>query len=79
MIHSQLHQNTLELLLSFVLPYGCFFSVISDYTYRISCPDDEIAHRVWENRVNCIFPLFKSGQVLEVVASNYYARSHPKS
>ena len=78
MIPSQLHQNTLKLLLSFVLPYGCSFSVISDSTYRINCPDYEIAHKVWENRTNCVIPLFKAGQVLEVVASDYYARSHPK-
>lgn len=78
MTPAQLNQNTLELLLSFVLPYGCHLSVVSGSTYRINCPDYEIAHQVWENRVNCLCPLLKPGEVLEVVASDYYARSYPK-
>ncbi|HAC64743.1 MAG TPA: hypothetical protein DCF68_14710 [Cyanothece sp. UBA12306] len=74
-----LTQDTLQLLLSFVLPAGCNLSAISKSTYRIHCPNYDVAHKVWENRVNCICPLLKPGEVIEVVASDYYARSYPKT
>ncbi|MGK7880332.1 MAG: hypothetical protein AB4060_09560 [Crocosphaera sp.] len=70
--------QSLRLLLSILLPRGCRLSVVSGNTYRISCPDHDIAHTVWENRLNCIYPLLAAGKVLEVVASDYYARSYPK-
>lgn len=75
----KLNQDTLELLLSFVLPAGCHLSMVSGSTYRINCPNYDVAHKVWENRVDCICPLLDSGEVLEVVASDYYARSYPKA
>ncbi|GBF82650.1 hypothetical protein [Aphanothece sacrum] len=74
----KLGPDSLELLLSFVLPAGCRSSLVSGSTYRIQCPNYDIAHRVWENRVGCVYPLLGEGEVLEVVASDYYARSYPK-
>ncbi len=78
MASNVLGPQSLQLLLSILLPRGCRLSVVSDNTYRINCPDYEIAHVVWENRMNCIYPLLGPGEVLEVVASDYYARSYPK-
>ena len=78
MASNQIGPQNLQLLLSILLPTGCNLSVVSDTTYRINCPDYEIAHTVWENRINCVYPLLGPGEVLEVVSSDYYARSYPK-
>ncbi|MDJ0662160.1 MAG: hypothetical protein QNJ42_22140 [Crocosphaera sp.] len=78
MASNVLGPQSLQLLLSILLPRGCRLSVVSDKTYRINCPDYESAHIVWENRINCIYPLLSPGEVVEVVASDYYARSYPK-
>ncbi len=78
MASNVLGPQSLRLLLSILLPTGCRLSLVSGNCYRINCPDYEIAHAVWENRLNCIYPLLKEGEVLEVVASDYYARSYPK-
>ncbi|MEM8778626.1 MAG: hypothetical protein AAGF26_07095 [Cyanobacteria bacterium P01_G01_bin.49] len=78
MTSNQLGPKNLQSILSVLLPIGCNLSIVSDNTYRINCPDHEIAYKVWENRVNCVYPLLGPGEVLEVVASDYYARSYPK-
>lgn len=78
MTPNKLNQDNLQLLLSLVLPAGCHLSVVSESTYRINCPNYASAHKVWENRSGCVYPLLGTGSVLEVVASDYYARSYPK-
>lgn len=67
MASNVLGPQSLQLLLSILLPRGCRLSVVSDNTYRINCPDYEIAHIVWENRMNCIYPLLSPGDRKSVV------------
>ncbi|MGK7943663.1 MAG: hypothetical protein AB4058_04260 [Microcystaceae cyanobacterium] len=79
MTPSSLTPNTLSLLSSFVLPAGCSFQLVSDLTYRVYCPNYRLADLVWQNIHHCLDPLLTKGAVVEVVASDYYARSNPKA
>ncbi|MGK7931162.1 MAG: hypothetical protein AB4041_06980 [Microcystaceae cyanobacterium] len=79
MTPSSLTPDTLSFLLSLVLPVGCRLKIVSELTYRIYCPDYRLAEKVWQNIPHCLDPLLVQGSIVEVVASDYYARSHPKS
>ncbi|ACK70471.1 hypothetical protein PCC7424_2043 [Gloeothece citriformis PCC 7424] len=78
MTHKTLDLESLKVLVSFVLPAGCTITFVPDATYRVLCPNYKTAHQVWKNHQQCISPLLSPGAVVEVIASDFYARSHPK-
>ncbi len=78
MIPNALSPDTLNFLSSLTLPMGCRFKLISPSTYRIYCPNYEMADQVWQNLDYCLDTLLPKGAIVEVVATDYYARSHPK-
>jgi hypothetical protein len=79
MTPSSVTPDTLRVLSSLVLPAGCRLKMVSEATYRIYCPDYHLAEKVWQNIPHCLDPLLTQGSVVEVVARDYYARSHPKA
>ncbi|WP_013322514.1 hypothetical protein [Gloeothece verrucosa] len=78
MTEKTLNFNSLQMLLSLVLPAGCQTACVSNSTYRINCPNYKIACQVWEKFRLCVEPLLEEGAVVEVIAYDFYARSNPK-
>lgn len=71
-------QDTTTTLLNLILPPNCNCEKTLPKIYSITCSDFDTAQWVWNKRHECLYPLLKKGEVLEVKGNNFCQQSYPK-